>query len=159
MREHTSALQPALWALTTFAPTSETAPIGHKRPSVMDFLSRLLHKYSCNSLRWTTEQGFFKLALGSTSQCTMPKFPISAQAAKHPLLVIGAGANRKMTSNMLRQLVDSTGLPFCDTQMGKGVIDSRAQPLSSALVTKFNASAGFGFLLWTCAGACACLWF
>ena len=51
----------------------------------------------------------------------------AAQAAKHPLLVIGAGANRKMTSNMLRQLVDSTELPFCDTQMGKGVIDSRAQ--------------------------------
>ncbi|BDA51294.1 probable lactaldehyde dehydrogenase at C-terminar half [Coccomyxa sp. Obi] len=47
------------------------------------------------------------------------------KAARHPLLVIGAGANRKMTSNMLRQLVDSTGLPFCDTQMGKGVIDSR----------------------------------
>ncbi|EIE19978.1 thiamine pyrophosphate protein domain protein TPP-binding protein [Coccomyxa subellipsoidea C-169] len=47
------------------------------------------------------------------------------KAAKHPLLVIGAGANRKMTSNMLRQLVDSTELPFCDTQIGKGVIDSR----------------------------------
>jgi hypothetical protein len=89
----------------------------------------------------------------------MPSFPISAQAAKHPLLVIGAGANRKMTSNMLRQLVDSTGLPFCDTQMGKGVIDSRAQPLSSALVTKFIASAGFVFLLWTCAGAFTCLSF
>jgi acetolactate synthase-1/2/3 large subunit len=45
--------------------------------------------------------------------------------AKHPLLVIGAGANRKVTSNMLRRLVENTGLPFCDTQMGKGVIDSR----------------------------------
>ena len=48
------------------------------------------------------------------------------QDAKHPLLVIGAGANRKVTSNMLRRLVENTGLPFCDTQMGKGVIDSSA---------------------------------
>lgn len=61
----------------------------------------------------------------------------ATQAAKHPLLVIGAGANRKMTSNMLRQLVDSTGLPFCDTQMGKGVIDSRALP---SVLTPYNQS-------------------
>lgn len=43
--------------------------------------------------------------------------------AKHPLLVIGAGANRKRTCNMLRQLVDRFGIPFVTTQMGKGVID------------------------------------
>ncbi|KAK9840915.1 hypothetical protein WJX81_000140 [Elliptochloris bilobata] len=43
----------------------------------------------------------------------------------HPLLVVGAGANRKLTSNMLRQFVDEIGIPFCDTMMGKGVIDSR----------------------------------
>ena len=29
-----------------------------------------------------------------------------------------------MTSNMLRRLVQNTSMPFCDTQMGKGVIDS-----------------------------------
>ncbi len=43
--------------------------------------------------------------------------------AHHPLLVVGAGANRKLTSKMLRELVDHLGLPFCSTQMGKGVID------------------------------------
>ena len=47
------------------------------------------------------------------------------QEAKHPLLVLGAGANRKMTSKMLRQFVDTTKIPYCTTQMGKGVIDSR----------------------------------
>ena len=52
------------------------------------------------------------------------------QAAKHPLLVIGAGANRKLTSNMLRQFVDKTGIPFCDTQMGKGVIDESRHVMS-----------------------------
>ena len=50
---------------------------------------------------------------------------LSVQDAKHPLLLIGAGANRKMTAKMLRQFVTNTGIPFCDTQMGKGVIDSR----------------------------------
>ena len=46
-------------------------------------------------------------------------------AAKRPLLLIGAGANRKTTQKMLREFVDSAGIPFFDTQMGKGVIDER----------------------------------
>ena len=47
------------------------------------------------------------------------------EAAKAPVLVIGAGANRKMTGRMLRQLIEKTGIPFVTTQMGKGVIDER----------------------------------
>jgi acetolactate synthase-1/2/3 large subunit len=43
--------------------------------------------------------------------------------AHHPLLLIGAGANRKLTCKMLRRLVDRTGIPFVTTQMGKGVIN------------------------------------
>ncbi len=45
--------------------------------------------------------------------------------AKMPLLLIGAGANRKRTSESLKTLVDQSGLYFFDTQMGKGVIDER----------------------------------
>ena len=45
--------------------------------------------------------------------------------AKSPILVIGAGANRKMTAKVLRQLIDKTGIPFVTTQMGKGVVDER----------------------------------
>jgi acetolactate synthase-1/2/3 large subunit len=45
------------------------------------------------------------------------------EAAKSPVLVIGAGANRKMTSRMLLQLVEKTAIPFVTTQLGKGVID------------------------------------
>ncbi|HMG46483.1 MAG TPA: acetolactate synthase large subunit [Allosphingosinicella sp.] len=45
------------------------------------------------------------------------------EAAKSPILVIGAGANRKMTSRMLLQLIEKTGIPFITTQLGKGVID------------------------------------
>jgi acetolactate synthase-1/2/3 large subunit len=47
------------------------------------------------------------------------------QAARSPVLVIGAGANRKMTARVLRQLIEKTGIPFVTTQMGKGVVDER----------------------------------
>jgi len=45
--------------------------------------------------------------------------------ATRPLLLIGAGANRKSTYNMLQLFVEKTGIPFFSTQMGKGVIDER----------------------------------
>lgn len=47
------------------------------------------------------------------------------EAAKSPVLVIGAGANRTMTGRMLLQFVEKTGIPFLTTQLGKGVIDER----------------------------------
>ncbi len=47
------------------------------------------------------------------------------EAAKSPILVIGAGANRKITGKMLRELVEKTGICFVTTQLGKGVIDER----------------------------------
>ena len=47
------------------------------------------------------------------------------EAAKRPLLLIGAGANRKITAKMLREFIDATGIPFFNTQMGKGVVDER----------------------------------
>ncbi len=47
------------------------------------------------------------------------------EGAARPVLVIGAGANRKMCGRMLRQFVDKTGIPFLTTQLGKGVIDER----------------------------------
>ncbi|MEM9001664.1 MAG: acetolactate synthase large subunit [Bacteroidota bacterium] len=47
------------------------------------------------------------------------------EAAKMPLLLIGAGANRKRTSIALTKFVEDTGIPFFNTQMGKGVIDER----------------------------------
>ncbi len=42
--------------------------------------------------------------------------------AKHPLLLVGAGSNRKKIIHALRLFVDKTGIPFFNTQMGKGVI-------------------------------------
>tara|TARA_R110002096_G_scaffold196404_20_gene379308 strand:+ start:1253 stop:2893 length:1641 start_codon:yes stop_codon:yes gene_type:complete len=43
--------------------------------------------------------------------------------AKRPLLLIGAGANRKLTAKMLLSFVDKQGIPFISTQMGKGVVN------------------------------------
>jgi acetolactate synthase-1/2/3 large subunit len=43
--------------------------------------------------------------------------------AKSPILVIGAGGNRKQTGRMLLQFIEKTGIPFVTTQLGKGVID------------------------------------
>ncbi|KKW42090.1 MAG: Thiamine pyrophosphate protein domain protein TPP-binding protein [Candidatus Magasanikbacteria bacterium GW2011_GWA2_56_11] len=45
--------------------------------------------------------------------------------ARQPLILVGAGANRKLISKILRELIDKTGIPFFTTQMGKGVIDER----------------------------------
>ena len=47
------------------------------------------------------------------------------QAARRPLILIGAGANRKQTTRQLRMFIDKTGIPFFSTQMGKGVVDER----------------------------------
>ena len=47
------------------------------------------------------------------------------EAAERPLILIGAGANRKRASKALTKLVDKTGIYFFNTQLGKGVIDER----------------------------------
>lgn len=47
------------------------------------------------------------------------------EEAKMPLLLIGAAANRKRTSEALTQFIEQTGIPFFNTQMGKGVVDER----------------------------------
>ena len=45
--------------------------------------------------------------------------------SKMPLLLIGAGANRKRTSKALTEFINKTKIPFFNTQMGKGVVDER----------------------------------
>ncbi|EAY28719.1 acetolactate synthase large subunit [Microscilla marina] len=45
--------------------------------------------------------------------------------AKMPLVLIGAGANRKRTSKALTEFLEKTKIPFFNTQMGKGVVDER----------------------------------
>jgi len=47
------------------------------------------------------------------------------ETAKMPLLLIGAGANRKSTQEALNYFIETTGIRFFSTQMGKGVVDER----------------------------------
>jgi len=47
------------------------------------------------------------------------------EAARMPLLLIGAGANRKATGHALKEFIDKTGIYFFNTQLGKGVVDER----------------------------------
>jgi acetolactate synthase-1/2/3 large subunit len=47
--------------------------------------------------------------------------------AKHPLLMIGAGANRARIWQALHNFVDQTGIPFANTPMGKGCIWGRLE--------------------------------
>jgi len=47
------------------------------------------------------------------------------QAADRPLILIGAGGNRRNNYQALRNFIDTTGIYFFTTQMGKGVIDER----------------------------------
>lgn len=48
------------------------------------------------------------------------------QDAKHPLIIIANGANRKRVRKHLAEFIEKTKIPFVSTQMGKGVIDERS---------------------------------
>ncbi len=65
---------------------------------------------------------------------TVPHRPDCAQAAideaatllreaRRPLILVGAGANRQNVIAELSALVSKTGIPFFNTQMGKGVVE------------------------------------
>tara|TARA_R110002124_G_scaffold97475_2_gene242444 strand:+ start:40 stop:1680 length:1641 start_codon:yes stop_codon:yes gene_type:complete len=61
------------------------------------------------------------------------------ESAKMPLLLIGAGANRKRTGKALTEFIEQTGIPFFNTQMGKGVVDERhAQFLGTAALSSHD---------------------
>jgi len=47
-------------------------------------------------------------------------------ASRHPLLILSAGANRKMIWKDLREFVERTGIHVVHTQMGKGVLSDES---------------------------------
>ena len=56
---------------------------------------------------------------------------VEAARRASPILVIGAGANRKMTAKVLKQLIDKTGIPFVTTD-GQGAWSTSVTRASSA---------------------------
>ncbi|RMG59216.1 MAG: acetolactate synthase large subunit [Deltaproteobacteria bacterium] len=72
-------------------------------------------------------------ASGSPLVLQSPRLPVPSESsirigaemiekARTPLLLIGAGANRKEVRGSLVRFVETTGIPFFNTQMGKGGI-------------------------------------
>ncbi len=58
------------------------------------------------------------------------------RAAKFPLLLIGAGANRNLVRSALSRFVSVTGIYFFNTQMGKGVVnENNPQCLGTAALS------------------------
>lgn len=47
--------------------------------------------------------------------------------AKHPIVLVAAGANRKLVRKHLETFLEKTKIPFISTQMGKGVIDEASE--------------------------------
>ncbi|MBX2805474.1 MAG: acetolactate synthase large subunit [Hyphomicrobiales bacterium] len=48
------------------------------------------------------------------------------EASRHPLIMIGGGANRPGLSPALSNAIGALGIPFFNTQMGKGAVDGRS---------------------------------
>ena len=45
------------------------------------------------------------------------------ERATNPMIIVAAGANRRLVRKQLRVFIEKTGIPFVTTQMGKGVED------------------------------------
>lgn len=71
----------------------------------------------------------FEISHGHRPRATDKVISEAAQMirqADYPLLLIGAGANRKRVRSALCDFVSKSGIYFFTTQMGKGVIDERS---------------------------------
>lgn len=49
------------------------------------------------------------------------------ETSQKPLIVVGAGANRRLIGKQLQNFVNVTNIPFVTTQMGKGVLDESSE--------------------------------
>lgn len=57
-----------------------------------------------------------------TPQYSIEQAVLMIEKSKMPLVLIGAGANRHQVVEPIESFIEKTGIPFCNTQMGKGVI-------------------------------------
>ncbi len=64
-----------------------------------------------------------RVRIPHADECVIDEAKTLVEAAEFPLLLVGAGANRKRVSKALTEFVNATGMYFFNTQMGKGVID------------------------------------
>lgn len=121
--------------------TKYTAQVvsGDRIPSVVREAFRLAHEERPGAVHIelpediAAEQTTTKLLEASTVRRPIAEDKAIARAvemvekATSPVIVIGAGANRKLTAKMLNELVEKTGIPYITTQMGKGVLDESGE--------------------------------
>jgi len=117
--------------------TKYTAQVvsGDRIPSVVREAFRLAHDERPGAVHIelpediAAEQTSTELVPASTVRRPIAEYKAIAKAvdmieqANSPVLVIGAGANRKLTSKMLGEFVEKTSIPYITTQMGKGVLN------------------------------------
>jgi len=117
--------------------TKYTAQVvsGDRIPSIVREAFRLAHEERPGAVHIelpediAAEQTSAQLIPPSAPRRPIAEYKAIAQAvsmieeARSPVLLIGAGANRKLTAKMLAQFVAKTGIPYITTQMGKGVLD------------------------------------
>ena len=60
--------------------------------------------------------------IGDANQQAIDRAAALIKDAKHPLLLLGAGANRKHIWESAAYFLNKTGIPYFNTQMGKGVV-------------------------------------
>ncbi len=49
------------------------------------------------------------------------------EKSKHPLIILGRGANDELISKVLKSFLEKAGIPFVSTQMGKGSFDENSK--------------------------------
>ncbi|MCB1730660.1 MAG: acetolactate synthase large subunit [Halieaceae bacterium] len=117
--------------------TKYTAQVvsGDRIPSIVREAFRLAHEERPGAVHIelpediAAEQTSAQLIPPSSPRRPIAEYKAITQAvsmieeARSPVLLIGAGANRKLTAKMLAQFVAKTGIPYITTQMGKGVLD------------------------------------
>jgi acetolactate synthase-1/2/3 large subunit len=117
--------------------TKYTAQVvsGDRIPSIVREAFRLAHEERPGAVHIelpediAAEETSAQLIPPSSPRRPIAEYKAIAQAvrmieeARSPVLLIGAGANRKLTAKMLAQFVARTGIPYITTQMGKGVLD------------------------------------
>ena len=77
------------------------------------------------------------------------------KGAKRPLVLIGAGANRKEARRAISEFIGMIGIPFSNTQMGKGVVDESSSyflgtaALSDKTICKLYQDSRFNREYWS----------
>lgn len=64
-----------------------------------------------------------RVHIPTADDCIIKEAAEMIREAKYPLLLVGAGANRKAVRSALCDFIKQTGIYFFNTQMGKGCVD------------------------------------